>query len=100
MLSDVEKLAMVLAVMSLLASWVPRLRIFYRFGHDPVIEDMLKGTYATTFYDFLSVKLFIARNRLPSRAKSTVYCFIVLHWMGGLLLFASLLRILAQSILN
>lgn len=92
-LNQFEILMLLGCVLAFAGSCFFRIRIFGRFADDPVISELMRGTYATTFGDFLSLKLFNAREELPHASRAMVYKFIALHWIGAaffLLIFVSI----------
>lgn len=89
-LNHVEELMLMIGVVSMLASWGFRIRLFTKFGSDPVISELTHGTFATTFTDLLSIKLFRARADLPKESKATIFWFISLHWIAAAFLLLSL----------
>lgn len=90
-LNQIEETALVVGVLSMLASWFFRIRVFSRFGDDPIISELVRGTFATTFADLLSIKLFRARNNLPKESKAAIFCFITSHWAAAVLVLFALL---------
>lgn len=89
-LNRIEVLLLAVGVLSMLASWGFRVRVFIKFGSDPIISELTQGTFATTFADLLSVKLFRARANLPQESRAVVYWFIALHWAAAALMLLAL----------
>jgi hypothetical protein len=89
-MSRVEETLLLLGVLSMIVSSYFRIRLFSRFGSDPVISDLTRGTFATTLSDLLSVALFRARNKLPAESRVTIFWFVALHWVSAALLFLAL----------
>jgi hypothetical protein len=96
-MSRAEELLLLLGVLAMIASWVFRIRLFTRYGEDRKISELTQGTYATTFVDFLTIKLFRARADLPNEAKVTIFCFIALHWAAFLLMVSGLTSYFLRS---
>lgn len=92
-LNQFEVLMLLGCVSAFVGSCFFRIRIFNRFADDPVIRELTRGTCATAFGDFLSLKIFNAREELPHASRATAYRFIALHWIGVaffLLIFVSI----------
>lgn len=84
--TSIEKLLFFSCILLIMFSWGFRVRIFTRYGSYPVIKELTAKTSVLSFGDLLSVWLFRVRKILPDETRRTVFWFIVLYWLGSLLM--------------
>lgn len=98
-LNGFEEFLVAAGFVCVLVSYAFRLRLFAKFGEDPVVKEATFGSFATSFYDLLSLKLFRARRELLKESRSTVYGFSGFHFLSAALIAASLFSYAIRSFL-
>lgn len=94
-----EVCMIVLASLSLLGSWVARIRLFNRHSRDPVIQELTSETFATSFEDLLAFSLLRVRSRVPANARGTVSAFLVFYFSAFVLIIVAFLPRLVMDYL-
>ena len=82
---------LLLAVLSLLASWYVRIRIFAVADSDPVAAELLGDTFVTTLRDLLFIQLYRRRLEIDQQFRPKIVTYFWLSVTAGILIVAGVL---------
>lgn len=79
-LTQQDMTVLIVGVICVLLSWCFRIAIFTRHRNLPQIKYLTRGTYATTFGDFLAFHLLWKAREIPSTARFAVFGFLLTYF--------------------